>query len=163
MKSNWKLNVTCIFWEKLATFGSFGNLQQCVGSLWRLVVFMPIHGGFFNFWEFRQLLAADGSLLRFMAQLLRFEVPAMQWKSGGLTKQRLEGLAQLLRPGANSESLWQLFSSLWQLMAIYSKCFQLQRGFGVFWQNMAVQCDLWLFIAQLYRLGEPILNGNWEG
>ena len=95
------------------------------------MVFMPIHGGFFNFWEFRQLLAADGSLLRFMAQLLRFEVPAMQWKSGGLTKQlRLEGLAlnscaQLLRPGANSESLWQLFSSLWQLMAIYSKCFQL--------------------------------------
>ena len=96
-----------------------------MGSLWRLMVFMPIHGGFFNFWEFRQLLAADGSLLRFMAQLLRFEVPAMQWKSGGLTKQRLEGLAQLLRPGANSESLWQLFSSLWQLMAIYSKCFQL--------------------------------------
>ena len=132
MKSNWKLNVTCIFWEKLATFGSFGNLQQCVGSLWRLMVFMPIHGGFFNFWEFRQLLAADGSLLRFMAQLLRFEVPAMQWKSGGLTKQRLEGLAQLLRPGANSESLWQLFSSLWQLMAIYSKCLQLQRCVGAF-------------------------------
>ena len=99
------------------------------------MVFMPIHGGFFNFWEFRQLLAADGSLLRFMAQLLRFEVPAMQWKSGGLTKQRLEGLAQLLRPGANSESLWQLFCSLWQLMATY----------GNLWRFIANVCNGYLW------------------
>ena len=102
------------------------------------MVFMPIHGGFFNFWEFRQLLAADGSLLRFMAQLLRFEVPAMQWKSGGLTKQRLEGLAQLLRPGANSESLWQLFCSLWQLMATYG--------------------NLWRFIANVFNFREVLAS-----
>ena len=119
MKSNWKLIVTCIFWDSLATFGSFGNLQQCVGSLWRLMVFMPIHGGFFNFWEFRQLLAADGSLLRFMAQLLRFEVPAMQWKSGGLTKQlRLEVLQFMATYG----DLQQMFATLemcWRLLVEY--------------------------------------------
>ena len=79
---------------------------------------MPIHGGFFNFWEFRQLLAADGSLLRLMAIYGTAGEAAME---AGRANKALEAWRDStdIEAWGNFGELWQLFGSLWQLMAVY--------------------------------------------
>ena len=90
---------------------------------------MPIHGGFFNFWEFWQLLAADGGLLRLIAiygTAIEVWSASNAMEVGRADKAKawractaIEAWGKFGEPLAIVLQFMATYGNLWQLMATY--------------------------------------------